>query len=1042
MDIIDFLPSYTEFDKDVQAILGSDLVDTTSLYHKKEFYDVRLQPIEKRPEKPGEYMNHQIIMARFLSSYTPYNGILVMHEPGTGKTCASVAVIEKIRSEKSSFRGALILMKGKNLIENYKKELVEKCTDGKYKVKDDEEDAGDTDDKEEKKVGYDNPGSLTANKVRRRINKKLAEFYQFQTFETFSKQLSKMSDKDIIKNYSNIVIVIDEAHHLRIVNERGVVDKELKGQYTNIHRLLHLVKNTKTILMTGTPMIDSPSEIASLMNLILGMDKQLPTGKKFEEYYMKKQANGDFVIDPDKANELKDKLHGKVSFLRSMQSSVKREFVGQKLDLHYFNQYGLEMKPFQQAYYKLALQRDREEKGIYTYSRQASLFVFPDGKYGADGFKDHTKIIKDKITGKSLVKIDRTMTDVYKGKSVPEKLEILSTFSVKYATCIKLLLENKGNHFVYMDFVQGSGAIIFAELLKEFGFSHFMSGGKGPKFALLTSKTSSDINDAIRLFNSDTNINGERIKVIIGTKVISEGFTLKNVRHVHILTPHWNFSETDQAIARAFRLFSHNALEKQIPDIVVKIYLYTVFMADQEKLENVDEFLSIDRYMYKFCEDKDISIKSVEHLLKQVSFDCRLTKERNRLPSILDMSRNCEYQKCDYMCYDDDDEDDDDDEHLDESTYHLFYSKDDISGVVERIKTTFADKSSITLFDMYKNYTDKSYHLFIQSILYAIEHKIVIKTVYGIDLYLHYSKNTLYLSFNIYDSTLFDVFYTTHIPLQLEFNFNSEINKLYGKYLPTLFGRLKAEKDKDVKKTILDKFSKNAKELMIEIAVLSVEKGYTDKGVDPIRAFILAQFASYVFKSGDMTVSSFLGKKNYRCLKNKSENWDNCHVDIKQPVKKQELNEYGYEGLYDEKGVFKIKEQQKDIPAKTVRKDKKGEKGEKGEKEEKDDVYKDKDTRKINKGVKCVQSVPKKKLLTMIYMFKIKAPADYKQDKKTDQELKRDFADNPDIDTEKIDVKKLSRQELIRMHYWASENKKALCGAIEHFFKEKQIITK
>jgi hypothetical protein len=78
----------------------------------------------------------------------------------------------------------------------------------------------------------------------------------------------------------------------------------------------------------------------------------------------------------------------------------------------------------------------------------------------------------------------------------------------------------------------------------------------------------------------------------------------------------------------------------------------------------------------------------------------------------------------------------------------------------------------------------------------------------------------------------------------------------------------------------------------------------------------------------------------------------------------------------------------------------------------------------------------------MIYMFKIKAPAHYKQDKKTDQELKRDFADNPDIDTEKIDVKKLSRQELIRMHYWASENKKALCGAIEHFFKEKQIITK
>ena len=1035
MDIIDFLPTYTEFDKDVQAILGSDLVDTTSLYHKKEFHDFRLQPIEKRPEKPGKYMNHQNIIARFLSSYTPYNGILVMHEPGTGKTCASVAVIEKIRSEKSSFRGALILMKGKNLIENYKKELVEKCTDGRYKVKDKDDD---DDEGDEKKVGYDNPGNLTANKVRRRINKKLAEFYQFQTFETFSKQLSKMSDKDIIKNYSNIIIVIDEAHHLRIVNERGVVDKELKGQYTNIHRLLHLVKNTKTILMTGTPMIDSPTEIASLMNLILGMDKQLPIGKKFEEFYMKRKSNGDFVIDPDKANQLKDRLHGKVSFLRSMQSSVKREFVGKKLDLHYFNQFGLEMKPFQQTYYQLALQRDREEKGIYTYSRQASLFVFPDGKYGADGFKNHTLILKNKITGKTLVKINKTMTDVYKGKTVAEKLDILSTFSIKYATCIKLLLENEGNHFVYMDFVQGSGAIIFAELLKEFGFSHFMSSGKGNKFALLTSKTSSEINDAIRLFNSDANIKGERIKVIIGTKVISEGFTLKNVRHVHILTPHWNFSETDQAIARAFRLFSHNALEKLIPDIVVKIYLYTVFMADQEKLENVDEFLSIDRYMYKFCEDKDISIKSVEHLLKQVSFDCRLTKERNRLPSILDMSRNCEYQKCDYMCYDDekDEEDEEDEEkHLDESTYHIFYSKDDMPSLIERIKVTFADKSSITLFEMYKLFGDTSYHLFIQSILYTIEHKIIIKTAYGIDLYLQYSKNVLYLSFNIYDSTIFDVFYTRHIPLQLEFNFNNEINKLYGKYLPILFERLKVEKDKDVKKSILDKFSKNAKQLMIEIAVLSVEKGYTDKVVDPIRAFILAQFASYVFKSGDMTVSSFLGKKNYRCLKNKSEKWVNCPSDIKQPVKKQELNEYGYEGLYDEKGVFKIKEQQKDIPRKSKKKDK----GD-GGKEVKDE--KDEDTRKVNKGVKCVQSVPKKKLLVMIYTFKLKAPSDYKQDKKSDEELKKGLRDHPDIDDEKIDINKLSRQELIRMHYWVSENKKVLCGAIENFFKEKQIITK
>mgnify|MGYP000014339514 CR=1 FL=1 len=38
----------------------------------------------------------------------------------------------------------------------------------------------------------------------------------------------------------------------------------------------------------------------------------------------------------------------------------------------------------------------------------------------------------------------------------------------------------------------------------------------------------------------------------------SEGITLKNIRNIHIVTPSWNFSEIDQAIARGYRLFSHN----------------------------------------------------------------------------------------------------------------------------------------------------------------------------------------------------------------------------------------------------------------------------------------------------------------------------------------------------------------------------------------------------------------------------------------------------------------------------------------------------
>lgn len=97
MEVSDFLPTFIDFDKDTEVILGPELVEKTSLYHKKEFNDYRLKAIENPPSRPGQYMNHQTIISRFLSSNTPYNGLLVMHEPGTGKTCLSVAMIEKLK---------------------------------------------------------------------------------------------------------------------------------------------------------------------------------------------------------------------------------------------------------------------------------------------------------------------------------------------------------------------------------------------------------------------------------------------------------------------------------------------------------------------------------------------------------------------------------------------------------------------------------------------------------------------------------------------------------------------------------------------------------------------------------------------------------------------------------------------------------------------------------------------------------------------------------------------------------------------------------
>ena len=986
MEVSDFLPTFIDFDKDTEVILGSELVEKKSLYHKKEFNDYSLKAIENRPIQPGNYMNHQILISRFLSANSPYYGLLVMHEPGTGKTCLSVATIEKIKKESNTFRGALVIMKGKNLIANYKRELVDKCTDNIYKIE------GDIEDDEVELFGYDDEDeNLTKNKIKRRINKKISSFYHFYTFETFSKQLAKMSDKDIIKYYSNMIIVIDEAHHLRIGE-----DKEIRTQYSNLYRLLHLVQNKKILLMTGTPMIDSAHEIASLMNLILDDKNQLPTGKDFEKEFMIEE-NNKLVMNPIKIEEFKQKLHGKVSFLKSMQSSVSREYVGSKIDLEYFNQYGLEIKDFQKKNYLLALKEDRDGKGIYTHSREASLYVFPDGTYGSKGFSNYVIQKKEKGTEKVIYTMKPSFYEPFKGKSIQEKLDILATFSIKYETCIRLLLENEGNHFVYMDIAHGSGAIIFCELLKEFGFHDFLKSGKGPAYALLTSKTSSTIDKALSLFNNSKNVNGEKIKVIIGTKIISEGFTLKNVQHVHIITPHWNFSETDQAIARAFRLFSHDDLN---PGIVVKIYLYTILIGKEKKLSH-DKFSSIDRYMYKFCEDKDISIKSVEYILKQISFDCRLTKERNTFPSSLNFSRNCEYQNCNYICYKDIEE------KIDESTFHLYYSDDEILPLIERIKELFKNKSLYFLEDLYEKCSVSKFLLY-KTILYMIYNKIIIYQHDGIQTFLHCDNDIVYLSLFYKNQSLFDVFYTQHIPMNIFFDLNKKIQKIYDHYLTLLFEELKTEKDSKIKNKLLQKFDIISKEIMLEYSLLSVKKEY--KNINPIREYIIDQYKDNILKVDDITISTLLGEGNYRCL---DEEWDECKKEILKKVGKKgvktkkdivyENNEYGYVGIYNDK-KFGIVTLGKDVD----------------------------DKRKRKTGVNCKLSMKTFQLLQIIHELKIDYPSDVK--KKSVELLKTKLKDTD------INVDKLTEKEIVRLSYWSDFSKDILCKKIEEFFKEKGII--
>ncbi|GAG29697.1 unnamed protein product, partial [marine sediment metagenome] len=240
---------------------------------------------------------------------------------------------------------------------------------------------------------------------------------------------------------------------------------------------------------------------------------------------------------------------------------------------------------------KIIIQIKNEQKviksrtGIYSSSIQASLFVFPNGSYGTPGFEKYIvsktqKIIK--IVGakaKSVFSLTSELRKAITGGNVKssheERLNNLRKYSKKYANTIETILSSKDDLcYVYCNLVVGSGLVVFSKILELFGFKKAEPGhvqSERPRYAILSSRTTTP-NEMVQLtndFNNDKNKYGKHIKVILGSRVISEGFSFKNIRQIHILTPFWNYTQTVQAIYRGLRAFSHNALGN---DVTVKVY--------------------------------------------------------------------------------------------------------------------------------------------------------------------------------------------------------------------------------------------------------------------------------------------------------------------------------------------------------------------------------------------------------------------------------------------------------------------------------------
>jgi hypothetical protein len=1066
MDILDFLPKYPyEDEKNFYY----------DIYRKKEFYDNVLQRVEPFPKEAGQQTKYQRTIARYLSSYTPYNKLLLVHSPGLGKTCSAIGAVEQIlKEEGKKYTGVIVLAKGRGLLENFKNELVNKCTDGKYIP--------------------DNFHLLTALQKKIRIKQKI-NFYSFKTYVTFARSIAKLSGADIKSIYSNKIIIVDEIHNIK------PQDDEEKETYSEFFRFFHNIENNKILFLSGTPMKDSPDEISTLMNLLLPLDKQLPTGQNFISEFMKEGKDGINRIKKDSVKYLKSLFKGKVSFLKEPESSVQRKFIGKEKyrGLNHFIVDPLKMSEFQSKYYNEAYQSDiSSQQGVFTNSRESSLFVYPDGSYGKIGFE---KYIMSKEKESKKVKdyyMSNELETILRGENDEVTLKNIRKHSAIYAAVIKRILDTKGNCFIYSSIAKGSGAILFSLLLRLFNFSKAFGNEKTKalRYALLTKISATDtmIKNIARTFNKSENKKGEYIKVIIGTKAISEGYSFNNVVFESINTPHWNYSETAQAIARGIRLGSHNDLINDGENPVVEILQPVAIPKNGE---------SIDLKLYLTSEDKDISISSVIRLLIESAIDCGLNYRQNVVID-RDYTRECNYMKCDYTCDGIDMkivENGLDKKDIDYLTYNLYYANEPISNIKntitdklqreknigldnvkeylqnidytrERIDNVLSQVSKYKSLDLktfrklynlspvkniildleklfrsnnsisfqylknhFKEFTEFELLLSLQII---INDNIIIKDKYNFSCYLREDKNIYYLTGLLTNHNDYFLSYYTQNPFtQKEIDFNIVLDNLIKSGISNKLDLLTelAEDEKNFAEQI-KLLNIDIQEYLLKASIIAkINKIETNI---KLRDAVLKFYKNLVKKEGE-TIIINLSKP--LCLIGKSfSDWTECEEKVIEQLGKEkeeklfmlkENNPYGLYGTYNpQKDIFYIVD---------IEKEKKSKETKAATRE------KAKQDKRIKFGKNCLAGWSIPELITiMAERLKINVPEDFMEDAKKPDLLEIIRKDKRQFLQDLAQKYRNNLEGLKRVAYWGLKkykgNAKVICENMFKWFKENNLL--
>lgn len=329
-------------------------------------------------------------------------------------------------------------------------------------------------------------------------------------------------DSDI--DCTGALLIVDEAHELR--NADGKISQRVQQCAS---------KAKKVLLLTGTPLVNRPSDIAPLLNMIvagkiridlpggfLGFGKrsftEIPTGEAFQ------QAFGDDGLNAT----------GKMLWTQLFPCM--------------FSHYDPPKSPDFPTMENMEIRVPMAPEQFKFYRAWESHTL--------------TKAMVEQLTGKSMSTMEsviqklpqfrayldggrRICNVVYDSNGQP--------LSPKFDRMIQILEDTNGKAIVFSQYIQ-KGINIAENKLQELGIKYVKFTGR---------ETPNQKTKAVEDYNSN------RVRVFLLSSAGGLGLDLHDTETIHIMEPAWNKAKILQAVYRGVRYKSHRQ-----PDAVVKVYHY------------------------------------------------------------------------------------------------------------------------------------------------------------------------------------------------------------------------------------------------------------------------------------------------------------------------------------------------------------------------------------------------------------------------------------------------------------------------------------